>query len=989
MKHARRIRAFLCLAILLWGDRRASALNPALDMTQYAHTAWTIREGFLSSPVLSITQTPDGYLWLGTESGLLRFDGVRAVRWQPRGAEQLPSTNITRLLVSRDGRLWIGTLAGLVSWKDGRLVTYPELAGQNIDSLIEDSHGTVWAGTIAVPNARLCAIRSAVHCVGQDGRLGPGVFSLFDDGETLWVGAATGLWRWTPDAPIRYATTSPNVNDLIKVGDGPLLIALPGGIAQFIGDRVETYPIRGVNHPFIANRLLADRDRGLWIGTLGEGLQHVHNGRADGFTRADGLSGDRVEALFEDREGNIWVGTNEGLDRFRELAVTVRSGKDGMPTEALSVLNARDGSVWIGTATGLSRWKDGRTTVYRTRDGLPDDRVGTLFEDSTGRILVSTLRGIAIFDDGQFVPLRSVTTRVVYGVVEERSEEYWISDQEQGLVQLIGQKVVKQIPWSALGRGDHATAIVADRTRAGLWLGFYEGGVVFIKDATIRASYGTAEGLSAGRVSALQLDDDGVLWVATAAGLSRINENRIRTLTTSNGLPCATVHWTIADADRSLWLSMSCGLARITSAEVAAWIADPERKVSSTVFDQSDGVRSRSTPIGLSPPAARLSDGRLWFATANGVADVDPRYLPFNSLAPAVHIEQIVADGKTYDPTMNANGSMRLPPRVHDLRIDYTALSLVAPEKVRFRYMLEGFDSEWQDAGNRRQAFYTNLSPREYRFRVTASNNSGVWNEGGAVLDFSVAPAYYQTTWFAAISMTALLAFVWGAHRVRLRIVEKHKNEISALNERLMKAQEQERIRIAGELHDGVMQDMLAATMMLGTAKRRIPADSDATATLDKVQQKLIQAGTDLRQLSHDLHPPLLQEAGLPAAVHAYCEQFSIASSIPVACDAAEDVRELSRGAALALFRIVQEALGNATKHAAAKSISVRLTRSDGVVSLTVSDDGVGLDRTRLASGGGLGLVMMRERASQLNGMFDFESTPGGGTTIRVVIPFR
>jgi signal transduction histidine kinase len=233
------------------------------------------------------------------------------------------------------------------------------------------------------------------------------------------------------------------------------------------------------------------------------------------------------------------------------------------------------------------------------------------------------------------------------------------------------------------------------------------------------------------------------------------------------------------------------------------------------------------------------------------------------------------------------------------------------------------------------------------------------------------------------------LALVWAAHRVRLRIVEKHRQEISALNERLMKAQEQERIRIAGELHDGVMQEMLAATMMLGTAKRRIAEDSGATATIDKIQQKLIQVGTDIRQLSHDLHPPLLQDAGLPEAVRTYCEQFSASCGIPVVCDANDSARDLSRGAALALFRIVQEALGNAAKHASATRINVHLTRGDGVVSLAVSDDGVGIDRSRLGTSGGLGLIMMRERANQLSGKFDFESAPGRGTTIRVVIPFR
>jgi signal transduction histidine kinase len=308
---------------------------------------------------------------------------------------------------------------------------------------------------------------------------------------------------------------------------------------------------------------------------------------------------------------------------------------------------------------------------------------------------------------------------------------------------------------------------------------------------------------------------------------------------------------------------------------------------------------------------------------------------------------------------------------------------------VRFRYKLEPVDRDWHDVGNRRQAFYTNLSPREYRFRVTAANNSGVWNEEGAIVDFAIAPAYYQTTWFLALSIASAIAIVWGAHRVRLRFVERHQAEISALNERLMKAQEQERIRIAGELHDGVMQEMLAVTMMLGTAKRRIPDDSQAKVTIEKAQEKLIQAGTDLRQLSHDLHPPLLQDAGLPKAVLAYCEQFSAVSNIPLSCDAADDVRDLSRGAALALFRIVQEALGNAAKHASAKHISVRLWRADNMVWLTVSDDGVGLDASRFANGGGLGMVMMRERASQLDGWFEFESTPGRGTTIRVAIPFR
>ena len=987
---AARTRTIVCLAIALGCYSRASALNPELEINQYAHTAWTIRQGFFTSPVSSIAQTPDGYLWVGTESGLFQFDGVRTLRWQPRGSEQLPSATILKLLVTRDGRLWIGTFAGLASWKDGRLVTYPELAGQMVAALVEDSQGTVWAGTVAVPTARLCAIRSAVECAGQDGRLGNGVFSLLDDGGTLWVGAGTGLWRWAPGEPTRYATPNATLNDLIRINDGPLLMAMIGGVNQLVGEKLDAYRISGVNRPFYPERLLEDRDGALWIATRRGGLIHVHQGRVNVFTPSDGLSGDSVGALFEDREGNIWVGTNEGLDRFRELAVTTVTRRQGFTADLqVSVLPARDGSVWVGSADGLTRWNNGRSTIYRTRDGLPDDRIGTLFEDSTGRVFVSTLGGIAAFDGNRFLPLRSVATRIVYNIVEERAGEFWITDQDQGLIHLIGDKIAQRIPWSALGRDDHATALVADRTRAGLWLGFYNGGVVFLKDGAIHTSYTIADGLGAGRVAELQFDEDGALWAATAGGLSRITDNRIATLTTKNGLPCEAVHWTMADADRSRWLLLPCGLARIRPAELEAWFADPNRSVTSTVFDSSDGVRSQSTPIGFTPTAARLPDGQLWFATPNGVGVVDPRRLPVNTLPPAVQIEQIVADRERYDPATTTDGRLRLPARIHDLQIDYTALSLVAPEKMRFRYMLEGFDRDWQDVGRRRQAFYTDLPPGQYRFRVAAANNSGIWNEEGTAVDFAVAPAYYQTNWFLALSAGTVLGLVWAAHRIRVRIVEKHRQEISALNERLMKAQEQERIRIAGELHDGVMQEMLAVTMMLGTAKRRLPEDSGATATIDKVQQKLIQVGTDIRQLSHDLHPPLLQDAGLPEAVRRYCEQFSTTCGIPVVCDASEGARDLSRGAGLALFRIVQEALGNAAKHAAATRITVHLTRGDAVVSLAVSDDGVGFDRSRLGTSGGLGLIMMRERASQLNGKFDFESAPGRGTTIRVVIPFR
>ena len=993
--------------ILLASAPRVFALNPALDVSQYSHTAWKIQDGFARGAIKSIAQTPDGYLWVGTEFGLLRFDGVRAVPWRPPADQHLPSDDIWSLLAASDGALWVGTAKGLARWKDGRLTVYDEFAGRLVWRLIESHDTTVWASGPSVPTGRLCAIRRQdVKCFGDDASLGYGVMALYEDTQrNLWLGVADGIWRWSPGPPRFFPM--PGERDRIQAfnadRDGVLLVTTRGGVRRFVDGRAESYPLAGPTMPLKADRLLRDRDGTLWMGTA-SGVVHAHEGKTDTFARADGLSGDRVLALFEDREGNIWVATTDGLDRFRDVVASALSEKQGLSNaRAFAIRVAADRSVWLGTTDSVERWDNGRFISYRARSrpvgvgnarqivvkGFPEQGVGAVFPDDRGRLWTATATGVGYVEHDRFIVRDDVPARAVRSFAQDSDGNVWIGDQQGGLFSVAPNGEVGHIPWGSLGHKDFATAMIADPVRGGLWLGFWGGGIGHFKNGEMREIYSTADGLGEGRITSLRFASDASLWVSTQHGLSRLWNGAVTTLNRNNGLPCDSIHWAIPDDGGALWMDTTCGLVRVAREHVDAWIADPRHSITAVVFDNSDGARLQSEfPVGYEPFVAKAPDGRLWFVGMNGTIVVDPRRLNFNTFPPPVHVERVVADRKPFDLTP-ADSRLDLPSLTRDLQIDYTALSLVAPEKVRFRYLLEGYDGNWQDAGNRRQAFYTNLAPRDYRFRVIASNNSGVWNETGATLDFTIAPAYYQTTWFTAVSIATVMALVWGAHRVRLRVVRKHEREISALNERLMKAQEQERIRIAGELHDGVMQEMLAVTMLLGTAKRRLPEDSQAKVTIEKAQEKLVQAGTDLRQLSHDLHPPLLQDVGLPKAVLAYCEQFSALSNIPLSCDAADDVRDLSRGAALALFRIVQEALGNAAKHASAKRISVRLWRADNMVSLTVSDDGVGLDASRFANGGGLGMVMMRERASQLDGWFEFESAPGRGTTIRVVIPFR
>ena len=780
----------ISIAILLAFCACAFALDPSLDVSQYAHTAWKISDGFPKGIVNKIAQTPDGYLWIGTEFGLFRFDGVRAVPWQPPSGEHLPGNNVRGLLAAHDGTLWIGTLEGLASWKDGKLKQYSELAGRGVTQIQEDRDGTVWVAGFLLPTARLCAIRSGgVQCYGDDGRFGISASPLYEDGRgNLWVGTTTGLWRWKPGPPKFYPIPgpTPNPRGLIEGDNGAILISTRQGVRQLIDGEVEPYPLPGATVPFNPGSILRDRNGGLWIGTY-SGLLHVHQGRTDAFTEGDGLSGDAINTLFEDREGNIWVASLNGIDRFRDFAVPTISVKQGLSNAAVgSVLAVNDGSLWIGTLDGLDRWKNGEFTIYRKRSvrtaaplgvggavrqiigsGLPDDGVDSLYQDEAGRVWLSTVRGMAYFENGSFIPVQGLPGGYVHSIAGDRSGNLWIANQNEGLFHLLGAKVVEQIAWARLGGKDVPMSMLADPVKGGLWLGYFHGGLVYFKDGQVRARYAAGDGLGEGRVNQLRLGSRGSLWAATAGGLSRIKDGKVATLTSKNGLPCDAVHWSIEDDDQTVWLYTACGLVRIPRSELDSWVSDPMRMIQSTVLDSADGVRNAASPSVYSPPIAKSEDGRFRFATYNGVSVIDPRHLPVNKLPPPVHVEEIVADDKTYDAASPGTQGLRLPPRVHNLEIHYTALSLVAPEKVRFRIKLEGQDPDWREQADRHEN-YTNLGPGHYRFRVKACNNSGVWNEEGAALEFAIDPAYYQTNWFRGLCVVAFLALLYGLYRVRV-----------------------------------------------------------------------------------------------------------------------------------------------------------------------------------------------------------------------------
>jgi signal transduction histidine kinase/ligand-binding sensor domain-containing protein len=999
----------IALAWLLASCPCAVALDPALDVSQYAHTAWRIRDGFTKGKIQSIAQTTDGYLWLGTELGLVRFDGVRAVPWQPPAGEQLPSNRIGPLLVARDGTLWIATLKGLASWKDGKLTQYPEVAGQ-VGELLQDHEGTVWFEMLAP--GRVCAIKGPkVQCYGA-GSLGAWAASLYEDHKgNLWVGAQTGLWRWAPGTPEHsmFPRGGVQVRSVIEDEEGALLLDTGDGLKRLVHGKIQGYALPVAAGPPSSGRFFRGSDGSLWVGTE-HGLAHLHQGRADTFGSAEGLSGEYIYRIFEDREGSVWVITESGLDRFREYAFPTISRDQGLPSSSWAIQATPDGSIWIGGVSGLTRWENGHVTVYGKdsapgRSGPKDQRerngsgalreitnsgisgpVRTLGLDDRGRLWVSTRDGMFYLDTGRFVRVPGIPGVNAWSIAGDGHGKMWISSGTEGLFYFAPGDAVQSIPWARFNQKYlGARALLPDRSRGGVWLGFYDDGIAYFKDGQVRASYSAADGLANGRVNDLRFGSRGAVWAATEGGLSRIKDGHIETLSSKNGLPCDEVHWSIEDDDHAVWVYMPCGLARIERSEWYAWVDDPRHVIKSMIFDNSDGVASVGVYGSYGPRVTKSSDGKIWFPTYDGVSVIDPHHLPFNKLPPPVRIDQITADRKTYD----ASPQLRLPPLVRDVEVDYTALSLVVSEKVLFRYKLEGRDRDWQDAGNRREAFYTDLPPRNYRFRVMACNNSGVWNETGAFLDFSVAPAYYQTIWFRTLCVAVFLALLWVLYQLRQRQLAREFNAG-------LEARVNERTRIARELHDSLLQGVQGLMFRLQAVRELLPgrAPAEAIEALDVALERGDKVIVEGRDTISDLRQSTVGDSDIAQALTALGEELAAqgnngaAPCVRVLVEGKQ--REIDPVLRDEIYRIAREALRNAFRHSEAQKIEAEITYGDSEFLLRVRDDGIGMGPVVANQGGRAGhwgLPGMRERAKSFGGKLEVWSEQGAGTEIVLTVP--
>jgi signal transduction histidine kinase/ligand-binding sensor domain-containing protein len=1006
---------FCLLSVPLYADDQ-SPHSPS----DYLIKTWEVEDGLPQSSVTSIAQTQDGYLWLGTFGGLVRFDGVRFTAFDSENTPALINSRILRLYTDRTGCLWVFSERGDVArFSNGEFEGLTERDGvppTGISVLTEDKDGRLWGVGVGVSGAyrfedkkfHLVTVPDAIP-TGSINPLGS-MFALIGDGEgNVWGGEATNLIRVSPSFPAAVSVGKGKEDAgafaLARSRDGGIWVASYQGVRKFRGGVWERELL--TPEPFqTASCILEDREGQVWIGTWTQGLFRFNpDGALEHFSFVSGAFSETIRSIFEDKEGNIWVGVHgAGLRRLKRATFKTYGRRDGLESDLIrSVTEDKAGDIWVATQGALSRITPGPRAKVEPVEfpaGLP----WTILGRRAGDVWVGTYgRGTYRFASSGWDLIKCDPP---FGVEPETTLLF--EGQKADLWAGVPDVLLNFSNSADLSPGfnfkNHTGRAVVIRSMAedasGVVYVGTDGGGLWKREKESWGPYAKTDSGLLARVWSLHADAEATVWAGTfGRGLVRIKNGIPFNFDPGQfGLP-RFISSILEDDQQRLWFGSNQGIYSASRLSLDS-IADGDgaaSPLSVNRYTQSDGLATIECSSGRQPVSWKAKDGRLWFATAKGVAVVDPAHLPANTEPPPVLIEKIIfhsgSSKKAVEPKTRRLADrddelILVNPGVERLEFCYTGLSFVAPERMRFKYRLFGLDASWTDGDSTRTAAYSHLSPGKYQFRVTAANNDGVWNQTGSTLELMVLPFYHQTWWFRSLVAGGVAGLMVFAFQVRYRRLKVAQIAQQLFSRQLIEQQDSERKRIAAELHDGLGQDLLVIKnrALLGLSPE-IPKDAEHFREISKTASQALQ---QVREIAYNLRPYQLDCMGLTDAMDALVEKISHSGTITFEAgidpmDALFEPRDENH-----IFRILQEALNNILKHSGATAASIRVHRRDDELSMTISDNGsgfeVGSNQELRKPSGSVGLSNMKERAGILNGFFQITSS-GQGTVITVLIP--
>jgi signal transduction histidine kinase/ligand-binding sensor domain-containing protein len=983
------------LFYLLLQATAVHALDPDKRISQYIHTSWRTQDGSAPAGMYTVAQTSDGFLWFSAFSQwMYRFDGVRFVPLLSPSSGAIHK--VFKVLGDHAGGLWAGGTREIVHLKGGVVSSDFELEGlSSFQNMSEDPDGSLWVVRAAntVSDAPLCHITlRAIKCFGKaDGIPITPIDSILADGKGgFWLGGQTALVHWhdrvSETYPIEALKSNVGQHGIVSLALGPdaslwvgILAEGPGlGLGQLKQGAVKPF----VTPTFDGSKVevhatMFDRDGNLWIATAGKGIFRIHGNFVDHYGRTDGLSSDSVFDLYEDREGIVWAATADGIDSFRDPRVTTFSASEGLGKDAaVGVLASRDGSIWVANDGSLDHIAKGTISSIRTGRGLPGHQVASLLEDRAGKLWVGVDDGLYLFENGRFRRLPEPNNRplgIVVALAEDVDGNVWAecASNPRKLVRIRDFQVREEFPASQVPAGRE----LAPDPQGGIWIGTAKGELALFRHGVLEKFPLNPKGDAVSR--RIAANSDGSVLAATEDGLVGLRQGKLQHLTTENGLPCNSVISFVEGKEKRWWLYTDCGILELPDSELQRWWSDPKTVVQARVYDQLDGARPNAPYFNS---AAYSQDGRVWFANGTVVQMVDPSRLSQKALPAMTYIESIIVDRKEFAVTDKLN----LGPHLRDLQIDYTSPTFTIPQRVKFRYRLDNYDSDWHEAGTRRQAFFTDLPPGKYSFRVLACNSDGVWSESATKLDFSVAPAYYQTNWFRALCVAAFIILLWAAYQLRVR-------QLAARFSMRLEERVGERTRIARDLHDTLLQSFHGILLHFQTGINLLPErPGEARNALEKAMHQAKRAIVEGREAIQGLRSSVVESNDLALAMRTLGEELAAnANSVAFQVNVEGPPRNLHPILRDEVYRITGEAMRNAFRHADAKQIEVEIHYDERQLRVRVRDDGKGIDPKLLSDDGReghFGLRGMRERAKLIGGKLTVWSELEAGTEVELSI---